>query len=265
MSASRKPTPQSRIRAQAAKKASEGGVALRNVLGQLSKGRFVEKQAREELEKAIAIRDVFSNIVNQYSYTDLSERTENTLYTISKNFYETCNYINKIVESTSHYHYTNNINNSNTSFLSFSNYAIRTVKPVKQESNLASYVTENLSYNTVNYIEELNSLAKPGYSTTLNFVSPQGILMIEPFQQIGKRVSEPLKDVNGLWERNDYIAPKQAIRESDSKRDFLQNTVKEIGMPYRGERDTRRKHHEEPLRRYEIAGLVETAIIDLLR
>ena len=37
---------------KAGKKASEGGVALRNVLGQLSKGRFVEKQAREELEKA---------------------------------------------------------------------------------------------------------------------------------------------------------------------------------------------------------------------
>ena len=36
----------------AGKKASEGGVALRNVLGQLSKGRFVEKQASEELEKA---------------------------------------------------------------------------------------------------------------------------------------------------------------------------------------------------------------------
>ena len=37
---------------KAGKKASEGGVALRNVLGQLSKGRFVEKTAREELEKA---------------------------------------------------------------------------------------------------------------------------------------------------------------------------------------------------------------------
>lgn len=37
---------------KAGKKASEGGVALRNVLGQLSKGRFVEKQAREDLEKA---------------------------------------------------------------------------------------------------------------------------------------------------------------------------------------------------------------------
>ncbi len=37
---------------KAGKKASEGGVALRNVLGQLSKGRFVEKQAREELETA---------------------------------------------------------------------------------------------------------------------------------------------------------------------------------------------------------------------
>ena len=37
---------------KAGKKASEGGVALRNVLGQLSKGRFVERQAREELEKA---------------------------------------------------------------------------------------------------------------------------------------------------------------------------------------------------------------------
>ena len=37
---------------KAGKKASEGGVALRNVLDQLSKGRFVEKQAREELEKA---------------------------------------------------------------------------------------------------------------------------------------------------------------------------------------------------------------------
>ena len=37
---------------KAGKKASEGGVALRNVLGQLSKGRFVEKSAREELEKA---------------------------------------------------------------------------------------------------------------------------------------------------------------------------------------------------------------------
>lgn len=36
---------------KAGKKASEGGVALRNVLGQLSKGRFVEKQAAEELEK----------------------------------------------------------------------------------------------------------------------------------------------------------------------------------------------------------------------
>ena len=34
------------------KEASEGGVALRNVLGQLSKGRFVEKQAAEELQKA---------------------------------------------------------------------------------------------------------------------------------------------------------------------------------------------------------------------
>lgn len=37
---------------KAGKKASEGGVALRNVLGQLGKGRFVEKQAAEELEKA---------------------------------------------------------------------------------------------------------------------------------------------------------------------------------------------------------------------
>lgn len=37
---------------KAGKKASEGGVALRNVLGQLGKGRFVEKAAREELEKA---------------------------------------------------------------------------------------------------------------------------------------------------------------------------------------------------------------------
>ena len=37
---------------KAGKKGSEGGVALRNVLGQLSKGRFVEKQAAEELQKA---------------------------------------------------------------------------------------------------------------------------------------------------------------------------------------------------------------------
>lgn len=37
---------------KAGKKASEGGVALRNVLGQLSKGRFIEKQAAEELQKA---------------------------------------------------------------------------------------------------------------------------------------------------------------------------------------------------------------------
>lgn len=37
---------------KAGKKASEGGVALRNVLGQLAKGRFVEKQAAEELQKA---------------------------------------------------------------------------------------------------------------------------------------------------------------------------------------------------------------------
>lgn len=37
---------------KAGKKTSEGGVALRNVLGQLSKGRFVEKQALEELQKA---------------------------------------------------------------------------------------------------------------------------------------------------------------------------------------------------------------------
>lgn len=37
---------------KAGKKASEGGVALRNVLGQLSKGRFIEKTAREELEAA---------------------------------------------------------------------------------------------------------------------------------------------------------------------------------------------------------------------
>ena len=37
---------------KAGKEASEGGVALRNVLGQLSKGRFVEKQAAEELQKA---------------------------------------------------------------------------------------------------------------------------------------------------------------------------------------------------------------------
>ncbi len=37
---------------KAGKKASEGGVALRNVLGQLGKGRFIEKQAREELQKA---------------------------------------------------------------------------------------------------------------------------------------------------------------------------------------------------------------------
>ena len=37
---------------KAGKKASEGGVALRNVLGQLSKGRFVEKHAAAELQKA---------------------------------------------------------------------------------------------------------------------------------------------------------------------------------------------------------------------
>jgi TP901 family phage tail tape measure protein len=37
---------------KAGKKASEGGVALRNVLGQLGKGRFIEKQAREELAAA---------------------------------------------------------------------------------------------------------------------------------------------------------------------------------------------------------------------
>lgn len=37
---------------KAGKKASEGGVALRNVLGQLSKSRFIEKAAREELEAA---------------------------------------------------------------------------------------------------------------------------------------------------------------------------------------------------------------------
>lgn len=37
---------------KAGKKASEGGVALRNVLGQLSKGRFIPKQASEELAAA---------------------------------------------------------------------------------------------------------------------------------------------------------------------------------------------------------------------
>lgn len=37
---------------KAGKKASEGGVALRNVLGQLGKGRFIEKQAAEELAAA---------------------------------------------------------------------------------------------------------------------------------------------------------------------------------------------------------------------
>lgn len=37
---------------KAGKKASEGGVALRNVMGQLSKGRFIEKQAADELAAA---------------------------------------------------------------------------------------------------------------------------------------------------------------------------------------------------------------------
>lgn len=37
---------------KAGKKASEGGVALRNVLGQLGKGRFIEKEAAEELAAA---------------------------------------------------------------------------------------------------------------------------------------------------------------------------------------------------------------------
>ena len=219
------------------KKADEGGVALRNVLGQLSKGRFVEKQAREELEKAIEIRDVFSNIVNQYSYTDLSERTENILYTISKNFYETCNYINRIVEGTSHYHYTNNINNSNTSFLSFSNYAIPTVKPVKQESNLASYVTENLSYNTVNYNEELNSLANPGYSTTLNFSIPKfynqnNIFKTTNISEISNYplVSNPeigLGTVNNQYTIYQPIEKKSERQKKETPIDFIRKEYEE--------------------------------------
>lgn len=244
---------------KAGKKASEGGVALRNVLGQLSKGRFVEKQAAEELQKAgidvvalgdnsktlkerlemlkpmlndsallskffgvenanaaraliqgtealdgftqavtgtnsatdqaaikgcfeekraaeelqktVVVRDLLSNLKQQSSSIDLSKMTEYTLYNISKNFYETFNYINRNDESSS-FSQTNNLKNRISYIVSFSNYAIPTVKPVKQESNYNRFVTENLSCNMGNYFEALNSLAKPSYSTTLTFCNP---------------------------------------------------------------------------------------------
>lgn len=200
------------------------------------------------LDKPQEIKEVFSNINNQYSYTDMSKRTENTIYNFSKFFYETRNNLNRIIEN-------------NTCFYTFSNVVSPTVKPGDHIFNCLNHSTENLSNNTMYYNEELNSLAMPSYSTTFN--SFRGILMIEPFSNIGKRVSEPIKEVNGLWERNDYSAPKQFMRER--KRDFIKDTLKGRVIPESEEWYIRNKQQEEPLRRNEIAVLVETAIIDLLR
>lgn len=144
---------------KAGKKASEGGVALRNVLGQLSKGRFVEKQAREELEAIKEIPKVFTAITNQYNYTDLSERTENTIYNINKTFKDAVTNIT-------------NYTTRNICFDTFSYGDILTVKPEYRTVNFAGHVFNTSKIENVTNIEELNSLALPSYSTILNYIYP---------------------------------------------------------------------------------------------
>lgn len=111
------------------------------------------------LDKPQEIKEVFSNINNQYSYTDMSKRTENTIYNFSKCFYETRNNFNRIIEN-------------NTCFYTFSNVVSPTEKPGDHIFNYLSHPTENSSNNTMNYTEELNSLALTNCSTNLTFTRP---------------------------------------------------------------------------------------------
>ena len=72
---------------KAGKKASEGGVALRNVLGQLSKGRFVDKQSAEELVKAgIDVTALGDNSLSLKQRLDLLKPMLNDSALLSKFF-----------------------------------------------------------------------------------------------------------------------------------------------------------------------------------
>ena len=72
---------------KAGKKASEGGVALRNVLGQLSKGRFVDKQSAEELAKAgIDVTALGDNSLSLKQRLDLLKPMLNDSALLSKFF-----------------------------------------------------------------------------------------------------------------------------------------------------------------------------------
>lgn len=72
---------------KAGKKASEGGVALRNVLGQLSKGRFVDKQSAEELAKAgINLKKLGDNSLSLKQRLDLLKPMLNDSALLSKFF-----------------------------------------------------------------------------------------------------------------------------------------------------------------------------------
>lgn len=175
---------------KAGKKASEGGVALRNVLGQLSKGRFVEKQAREELEVVNEIREVFSKVINYYTYNDLSKKTENTFYNISRIFNDGITSIN-------------NYTNSNICFNTFSYGDSLTVKP---------------DYRTINFVSQVCNISNVANQTkTLNYSYPQ-------FSEINKyfNVINPVAN-NSLQTINRFDLPlgkvnNTSIRIEDNKR-----------------------------------------------
>lgn len=170
---------------KAGKKASEGGVALRNVLGQLGKGRFIEKAAREELKVENEIREVFSKVINYYTYNDLGKRTENTLYNISTIFNDGITSIN-------------NYTNSNTCFNTFSYGDSLTVKPDYRTINFASQVCNISNVANQTTVEELNSLENPSYSTTLNYSYPQFSEINKYFNVINPVENNYLQTINRI-------------------------------------------------------------------
>ena len=109
--------------------------------------------------------EIFSEKHENNEYITLKEYFNNF---IEKNdiikFFDSTKTINEITDNT--YNVIHNLKD-NTRYNSFSIFESPIVKLGDQLSRFAENVTDNYSYNTVNYSEELNSLEYPSYSTTL--------------------------------------------------------------------------------------------------
>lgn len=180
----------------------------------------IEKTIREEITEVVKREDVFTTLTNNYLSNVTNIITENPAYPRIVNIAKTFEDIKNIIQY-------------NTCLSSFSTDITQIEKSYSPISNFASFQTENLYANTMNYTEVLNSLVSPSYSTNLNYFTNKhsnttNIFSPQTYTGVNySTINYEIGEVRGIEPRNEYKYQIPQQIKSEEREDNRIQVVRE--------------------------------------